>query len=449
MFAAGSSEVQTLQRSLLGTRRAADTVRSLADEVGPRLAGSPGDARAVAWAQRAMNERGLLHVRTESVTVPVWVRGVESAMIVAPVTQTLAVTALGWSGATPPGGIEADVVRFDSLDALRDADEAAVAGRIVFLDVPTARRRDGHGYGAAIPARTNGPLEAARKKAAAIVIRSIGTDHSRFPHAGATHKDHDQQAKDAIASGALSNADADLLGRILTSYGRARLALNLGPKWLPDAESANVIGDVPGRERPGEIVLLAAHLDSWDLGTGAVDDGAGCGIVLEAARAIAELPEKPARTVRVVLFAAEENSLAGAQAYATVHAAEAAMHVLAVEADSGTDRVFVYRYLGAEEDRPRLDALTATLAPLGIASSGERALGGADIRPLRALGVPIIDLQQDMTSYFDVHHTADDTYSQIDPEGLAQAASAFATVAWIAATMNGDFGHVAPADRDP
>lgn len=443
-----SSEVLILQHTFLGNQGAADTVRTLTDEVGPRLAGSQGDARAVAWAVRAMSDRGLQRVRAETVTVPVWVRGIETALIVAPVSQRLAVTALGWSGATPPGGIEADVLRFDSLDALRNAAEGAVAGRIVFLDVPTARRRDGHGYGAAVPARVNGPTEAARKKAAAIVIRSIGTDHSRFPHAGATQRDPDPRARESIPSAALSNADADLLGRILASYGHARLALKLEPKRLPDSRSANVIGDIPGGDRPEEIVLLAAHLDSWDLGTGAVDDAAGCSIVLEAARAIAALPLKPVRTVRVVLFAAEENSLAGAQSYATAHASEAAKHVLAMEADTGTDRVFAIRYPGAGEARQRVGALTAALAPLGIAATDEPAFGGADIRPLRALGVPLVDLAQDMTSYFDVHHTANDTYAQIEPEGLAQASSAFATVAWIAATMDGDLGRVATPDRE-
>ncbi|HXX67854.1 MAG TPA: M20/M25/M40 family metallo-hydrolase [Polyangiaceae bacterium] len=362
--------------------------------------------------------------------------------------QKLAVTALGWSGATPAAGIEADVVRFDSLEGLRNAEESEVAGRIVFLDVPTARSRDGHGYGAAVPARRNGPIEAARKRAAAIVIRSIGTDKSRFPHAGAAERAPGQQAKDAIASGALSNADADLLTRILERHGRARLALNLRPKWLGEVGSANVVGEIPGGERPTEIVLFGAHLDSWDLGTGAVDDGAGCGIVLEAARAIAALPVKPARTVRVVLFAAEESSLAGAEAYAKAHAAELAMHVLAFEADSGTDRVFELRYLGAQDARPRLQALALSLAPLGVTTSDEHARGGADVRPLRMLGVPVIDLQQDVSGYFDVHHTANDTFAQIDPEGLAQASSAFATAAWLAATMDGDFGRVAESDRN-
>lgn len=443
-----SATVDLLQRSLLGSRRVADTVQSLTDEVGPRLAGSPGDAHAVEWAVRAMKERGLFHVRAETVSVPAWERGTETAAIVAPVAQKLAVTALGWSGATPAGGIEAEVVRFESLDALRNADESAVAGRIVFLDVPTVRSRDGHGYGAAVPVRRNGPVEAARKKAAAIVIRSIGTDRSRFPHTGASEREPGQQASEAIPAGALSNADADLLGRILASRGRARIALNLRPKWRGDAVSANVVGEIPGGERRAEIVLLGAHLDSWDLGTGAVDDGAGCGIVLEAARSIGALPLKPARTVRLVLFAAEENSLAGAQTYAKAHAAEIAMHVVAFEADSGTDRVFALQYLGAQEARPRFRALAMALAPLGIAASDENAHGGADVYPLRMLGVPVIDLEQDMTGYFDVHHTANDTFAQIDPDALAQASSAFATAAWVAATMDDDFGRIAESDRN-
>ncbi|HEY2509765.1 MAG TPA: M20/M25/M40 family metallo-hydrolase, partial [Polyangiaceae bacterium] len=326
-------EVRELQRSVLAGHGALDAVSSLTTEVGARLAGSPADKLAVAWALRTMKERGLSNVHAEPVKVPVWQRGVETASIVAPLHHTLAVTALGWSGATPPKGLEADVLRFDSLAALKAADAKAAAGKIVFLDVKMHPEGENPGYGEAVPARALGALEAAKKGALAIVIRSIGTDESRFPHTGAMH--HEKEAKATLPAGALSNADADLLERTLAAHGSARLALNLGPRWLPEADSANVVGEIPGRERPNEAVVIGAHLDSWDLGEGAIDDGAGCAIVLEAGRALAALGHKPRRTVRVVLFAAEENSLAGGKEYAKAHAAEADKIEAAVEADFG------------------------------------------------------------------------------------------------------------------
>jgi hypothetical protein len=393
-----------------------------------------------------MQSRGLANVHAEPVRVPVWQRGTETAEIVAPVPHRLAVTALGWSGATPAKGLEADVVRFDSMDALKAADAKSVSGKIVFLDVRMHESGGMPGYGAAVVARAAGPEEAAKKGASAIVIRSIGSDSSRFPHTGAMHRPKD--AKSAIAAGALSNADADLLERVLASHGSARLGLNLGPRWLPDAESANVIGDVPGRDRPGEIVVIGAHLDSWDLAEGAIDDGAGCGIVLEAARALAALPTKPRRTVRVVLFAAEENSLSGGKEYARAHAADAASHVAAMEADFGTGRVALWQVLGGHDARERFLPLAPMLEALGVKASEHNAEGGADVSPLRGLGVPLVDLEQEPARYFDTHHTANDTFARIDGAALSQAAATFATTAWGIAEMEGDLGRIPETERE-
>jgi Zn-dependent M28 family amino/carboxypeptidase len=260
------------------------------------------------------------------------------------------------------------------------------------------------------------------------------------------HKEKD--AKSALPAGALSNADADLLERMLAESGASvRLALHLEPRWLPDADSANVVGEIPGREKPGEVVVMGAHLDSWDLGQGAIDDGAGCGIVLEAAHALGALPTKPRRTVRVVLFAAEENSLSGGKEYARAHAADAANVVVALEADSGTGRAATFHYLGAPEGRARFAAIAPLVEALGVRVSDEKAFGGADITPLRELGVPLLDLEQDPARYFDTHHTANDTFERIDPAALSQAAAAFATVAWATAEMDGDFGRVPDAER--
>jgi hypothetical protein len=437
--------VRDLQRAILASHGAADAVASITMDVGPRLVGSPGDKLALAWAEAAMKARGLSNVHREKVMARRWERGAESASIVAPVAQKLAITTLGWSGATPAGGIEGDVVRFDSLDALRKADTASIARRIVFLDVPMRRSADGDGYGDAVPARMSGPLEAAKRGAAAIVIRSIGTDHGRAPHTGATRF---EDAKTAIPAGALSVADAELLARVLATHGKARLALTLTPRWLPDVETANVVGEAPGRDKPDEVVVLGAHLDSWDLAQGAIDDGAGCGIVLEAARAIAAAPVRPRRTVRVVLFAGEESSGAGSREYAKAHAAEAAKIVAAMEADLGTGRVTTLRFLGDKAMRDRVRAVAAAVAPLGIRSDDEPAGGGADLRALRALGVPLFDLDQDATRYFDIHHTANDTYEQIDADALAQASAAFASTAWVIADGDDGFGRVPEDDRD-
>jgi hypothetical protein len=348
--AAIDGDVRELQRAILASRGAVDVVASLTTEVGPRLAGSPGDKLAVKWALHTMEARGFTNVHAEPAKVRAWQRGVETAAIVAPVKQPMAVTALGWSGATPAKGIEADVARFDSLEALKNADPKGVAGKIAFVDVKMERTATFKGYGDAVSARGDGPKVAATKGALAFLVRSIGTDQTRFPHAGASRQ-IDQ--KTPLPAGAISNADADLLDRVLAAHGSARLALNLGPKRLAPADSANVVGEIPGSSAPDEVVLLGAHLDSWDLGQGAIDDGAGCGIVLEAAHAIGALAKKSRRTVRVVLFASEEYSGDGSKEYARAHASDAAKIVVALEADEGTDRVLTAKYLGDPARRAR------------------------------------------------------------------------------------------------
>jgi len=281
-----------------------------------------------------------------------------------------------------------------------------------------------------------------------MVIRSIGSDDTRFPHTGAMKRE--KSAALALPAGAISSADADLLERVLAlpaGNPAPRLSVTLTPRWLPDADSANVVGEVVGRERPSDVVLLGAHLDSWDLGEGAIDDGAGCGIVLEAARALLGVTAKPRRTVRVVLFAAEENSLAGGKAYAVAHAAEVSTHVAALEADSGTNRVLHAALRGAPDARGAFQGLASLLAPLGVTLVDKEAHGGADVSPLEALGVPIVDMSQDPSHYFDHHHTANDVFARIDKGALAQASAAFATMAWGIAELPGDLGRIPEADR--
>lgn len=437
--------VDKLQASARTDGRAYDLVRSLVDETGPRLSGSPGDKLAVAWGVRTMKELGLQNVRAEKVMVPHWERGAESGRIVAPVAHRLVLTALGGSVATKGKGVEADVVMFDSLDALKKGDESKIKGKVVFLSTHMTPSKTGRDYGRVAPMRSEGAIEAAKKGAIAVVIRSVGTDQNRLPHTGAMKY---EKGVPEIPAAALAVPDAEILERLVAAGKPVRMALSLESKTLPDAESANIVGEVPGREKPEEIVLIGAHLDSWDAGVGAIDDGTGCAAVLDAARLLMALPTKPRRTVRVVLFANEENGLRGAKAYGADHAAEVNKHQLALEIDLGSGRVHTLRFLRGDDTTPTYARIAQLLSPLGIAFDVEPAMGGADTIPLRAAGVPIADLHQDATKYFDFHHTANDTLAQVSPEDLQQVVAAVATVAWTAAESPDSFARVPEARRE-
>ncbi len=437
------SAARKVREATLRTSVAFDTVKSLVDEASPRLSGSPGGKAAVVWAQRTMEAAGLAKVHAEPVKVPHWERGEESGEILAPSAHKLSLAALGGSVGTKPGGVEAEVIEVASLDAIEKLDPKDVKGKIVFFHVVMEREKDGSGYGKAVRVRGAGAIAAAKLGAVGVVIRSIGTDQNRAPHTGAMRYD---ARVEKIPAAALAIPDADLLHRVIAAGKPVRLKMSLGAKTLPDADSANLIGDVVGSSLPDEIVLLAAHLDSWDLGQGAIDDGAGIAIVLEAGRQIALMDPKPKRTVRIVFFANEENGLAGATAYAKAHEAEVAKHVIAMEADFGAARVVEARYSGGEDKRAQFLAVAALVKPLHVEISSEPAEGGADISPLQALGVPMIDLRQDGTTYFDFHHTANDTLERIDKGEINQAAAAFAATAYAAADAPSDFGRL-PEDK--
>jgi hypothetical protein len=433
-------------------------VTELVDTAGPRLAGSEGEPKAVAWAVARMRKIGLSNVHTEPVKEPRWVRGSEVAEIVSSTNvgskvssslkssprRALAVTTLGGSVPTPERGVVAEVVEVGSLDELSALPDEKAKGKIVFVHVVMERARDGAGYGKAVGARTQSASIAAKKGAVAVVVRSVGTAPDRAPHTGALRY-VDGIAK--IPAAALGVADAELLHREL-ERGPVKLRLVLTPQELSPVDGFNVVGEVPGSSSPSEIVLLGAHLDSWELGMGALDDGAGCAIVLEAARQIALAKTKPRRTVRVVLFANEENGLAGAKAYAKTHEAELAKHVLAAEADFGDGRVYEARLLTDPEHAGALADLEPLLAPLGAVSSKEGAEGGADVSPLRAAGVPVFDLRQDGTRYFDVHHSENDVLEKIVKADLDQAAAAFAAATYALADRAGDFGRVPEPKRE-
>jgi len=414
-----------------------DLLRSLTTEVGPRSAGSPGDARAVAWALAHLRALGFKNVHAESVKVSHWIRGEARAEITAPWPQPLLPVALGGSVATPAGGIEAEVVPMTTLAELAAAPAGTVKGKIVFFTQRMQRTHDGSGYGTAVAVRGGAALESSRLGALAVVIRSIGTDDNRLAHTGAMRIADSVRTIPALA---LSNPDADLLENQLASGQSVRLRMLNTSVWGDSAQSANVIAEVPGAARASEVVLLGAHLDSWDLGTGAHDDGAGVATITAAARLIGEARPAPARTVRVVLYANEEHGGQGSRGYVRRHGAEIPRHVMAMESDLGAFPVLGVASRVPLDLLPVARTMASLLAPAGARFLGNEAGGGSDVGPLGELGVPLLDVHTDAAPYFDLHHTANDTFDKIDPERLRQNVSAFATLAYLAAQYPGDFG---------
>jgi carboxypeptidase Q len=426
-----------LRDRALTSSTAFDHVSSLVTEVGPRSAGSAGDAAAVRWALNRLAALGFSNVRSQDVLVPRWIRGTAEASIVTPFPQSLVTVALGGSVGTAEEGIESAVIEVPSIDALSGVPPANVAGKIVFINQQMQRSRDGSGYGQAVRARVQGPSAAATLGAAALVIRSIGTSADRIAHTGSLSYRADAPRIPAFA---ISNPDADLLSRQIKSGKPVRMRVKSTARELPPSWSANVIGEIPGRERPEEIVLLAAHLDSWDVGHGALDDGAGVATVVEAARLISKMDRRPARTIRVVLFANEEFGLSGAREYAKLAGEEIPRHVLAMESDMGAGPVWRLESRVAPEALASIAQMHGVLKPLSIEAGDNTAQGGGDIQPLLALGVPVIDLTPDGSLYFDVHHTVNDTLAKVDKAALDQSVASYAVAAYLAATKQGDFG---------
>ncbi len=428
-----ATAVKLHQQALAGTH-AYDIARSLTVEVGPRPAGSKAYDAAVEWGLRKMKELGFSNVHAEKTTVPHWVRGEESGAIVAPYPQPVHLAALGGSVGTPAAGIEAQVIEVPSLDAVAKLDPAQVKGKIVFYNVPMQRTKDISGYANAVPVRGAGASAAAKLGAVAVVIRSIGTDNNRTPHTGAMRY---RDGVEKIPAAALSNPDADLLAAELASGKLVTFRLKLGAHVEPDVETASVVGDIPGREKPEEIVLLGGHLDSWDLGTGAIDDAAGIAITMETARRISELPRKPRRTIRVVLFANEEFGTNGARSYAEAHKGELDRHRMAGESDLGAGRVW---RISSHVDPAKLPVVADLAKILGVEQGANDAGGGADLGPMSPARVPVISLSQDASAYFDYHHTANDTLDKIDPKDLDQNVASWVAVAYVIAEMPGDLG---------
>jgi carboxypeptidase Q len=423
-----------LRERALADDTAWKVVESLTTEVGPRLAGSEGDARAVEWAKAKFKALGFDKVWTEPVTFPKWERRSEHAEVLGAHSQPLKLTALGGS---PGGTVEAEVVRFPDLDALMQAAPGSLKGKIAFIDYRMERAQDGHGYRMGSRVRGGGPTAAAKAGATAYLMRSAGTDNNRDPHTGMTRF---TDGVTPIPSAALSTPDADQLARLVAlGPTRVRVALDCG--WDGEYTSHNVIGEITGSKHPDEIVLIGGHLDSWDLGTGAIDDGAGVAISMAAAKLIGDLPKAPARTIRVVAFANEEQGLHGGFAYAKAHAGEIAKHALVSESDFGAGRIYGFDAGNVSDGaKDAVQQIAKVLEPLGIAWMPGKGDPESDVGPYAQQGAAWAWLGHDGTDYFDLHHTPDDTLDKIDPKALAQNAAAYAVFTYLAAEADGGFG---------
>jgi hypothetical protein len=411
--------IAQLRDAALSDEYAWDITEGLTTEVGQRLAGTEAEARARDWSVRKLKAMGFANVRVETFDMPVWTRGAEAAEILSPFPQKLVVAALGNSASTPPLGITGEVVGFDTIDDLEAAPEEQVRGRIVFVSHAMPRTQDGSGYGVFGGARRRGPSVASRKGAIGIVIRSIGTDYHRNPHSGV------QSWADGvkpIPAGALSLPDAEQLQRILK---RAKSPVTMRLTLVSQTgrgQSGNVIAEVPGRDPGAPPVLVSGHLDSWDQGTGAIDDAAGVAIAAAAARRIMDA-DRPLRTIRIVWFGAEEPGLFGGLDYRARHGKEP--HYALVESDFGAGRVWKVDSKLGKAREPEARLLQRALAPLGIVAGSIEQAEGSDIGPMLNDGHPGVTLNQDGTYYFDFHHTPDDTLDKVDPADLRQNVAAW------------------------
>ena len=412
-------KVAALRDAALEDQLAYEITEGLTTEVGQRMAGTEAEARARAWSVAKLTRLGFSNVRVDTFQMPVWVRGDEAAEILSPFPQKMVVAALGNSAATPAGGISAEIAAFDNVDALRAAPPEQVRGKIVFIDHAMAPTQDGSGYGQFGVPRRQGPTIASQKGAAAIVIRSIGTDYHRNPHTGVMSF---TDGTAPIPAAALTIPDAEQLRRILKRGKPVTMRLLLTPRNIGQQQSGNVIAEVPGRDPSAPPVLVGCHLDSWDQATGALDDAAGCGIVTAAAKRILDAG-KPWRPIRIVWFGAEEVGLFGGLDYRAKYGKQP-HHALA-ESDFGADRIWKVDSKLGPERKAEAEAIAAALAPLGIVRGSLTEAGGSDIGPLLADGLPGVALNQDGMRYFDYHHTPDDTLDKVDPKQLQQNVAAW------------------------
>lgn len=427
-----------LRDAALDSDLAYEITADLTTRIGHRLAGSENDPRAVAWAVETLESKGFDRVWTEPATFPSWRREFERVAIIEPVAQELVALAIGFSPATPDGGLEGEVVLLDDLAALEAAAPEAVEGRIVFIRNRMERARDGSGYGPAVAARSMGSRVAAAKGAAGLLIRSIGTSTNRFAHTGTMRFDFGSRA---IPTAAISNPDADQLERLIALGEPVRVSIEIGAQINDSYTSQNVFAEITGAKNPEQFVALGAHLDSWDVGTGALDDGAGVGIVTGAASLILEQGRRPDRSIRVILFAAEEIGLWGGRAFAEAYKDQLENIQVVAESDFGAGPIYRLEARVSDVAWPVVKVIHAQLAPLGIEMGGRtQARGGPDFIPISGFGVAAVDLRQDGTNYFDYHHTENDTFDKIDPAEMRQNMAAYAVLGWLAAQSPVGFG---------
>lgn len=405
-------------------------LESLTTEVGPRMGGSEGDKAAVIWAEKKLHALGFDKVWKEPFQFASWHRGIETAKVLAPFPQKLVITALGGSGSTPKGGLSAEIVHFKTYADMLKADHSIVKDKIVFISNRMKRAINGAGYGPAVAARSKGAVEAGKMGAAAILIRSIGTDSHRLAHTGAMQM---STVNETIPAAALSNPDADLLERQLSRNLPVKLFVEITARRGEIYTSYNVIGEYTGTTKPDEHILVGGHLDSWDLGTGAIDDGAGVAITTAAAKMIIDNAERPKRSIRVVLWGSEEFGLIGAKAYREKHLAEADNIILSSESDFGAGLIYQMATRVAPEALGTIKEIATVLAPLNIELTHNKGSGGPDLAPWQKDGLGFFRLYQDGTDYFDLHHTADDTLDKVVPEHLNQNVAAWTAVIYLAA----------------
>lgn len=446
---------QLRQRALTEGTNAYELLDELTRVAPSRLPGGPDDLKAVAWAEATFREMGFDKVWTEPVTMQGWARKSTAAHVISHDGLAFNMTSLGKSASTPEGGVVADVVHFATFEDLVAADASEVEGKIVFISNRMERANNGAGYGPAVIARGRGHTVAAEKGALALLIRSIGTDDSDNPHTGAMSFQNDGLSKafdnmtgneawtvingiKTVAAGALSNQDADVLQAMFEAGDSVRMHVDIQNEDLGEITTFNIIGELTGSTRPGEIVITGGHIDAWDLGTGAMDDGTGVAITTAAVKLIADLPERPARTIRVVAFAAEEVGLVGGFAYAAAHADED--HVFGIESDFGLGKIRELIPAVGEDKVPVLREIWRLMAVTNVGwNTDVPGFPGPDLIPLMQAGLQGAALAGDGTNYFDHHHTASDTMDLIDSDALDFNVAAYAALLYLVAEYDGRF----------
>ena len=422
------ASADSLIRAATGDSAAYERLGQLVDRFGHRFSGSASLEAAIDWILGEMKSDGLERVRGEPVKVPHWVRGTESAWLLRPRRAPLAMLGLGGSVATPAAGITAPVLVVTSFDDLRSRSEEA-RNKIVLFDAPFTSYRETVRY------RVEGASAAARAGAVACLVRSIASFSIRSPHTGTMRYD---STTGRIPVAAISTEDAAMLHRFQDRGERVVVKLTMQARTLPDAPSRNVVAELVGRERPDEVVVLGGHIDSWDVGQGAMDDGGGSVAAWEAVRLIHALKLKPRRTIRVVLWTNEENGGRGAQAYRDAHAAELADHVLAIESDNGTFSPHGFRFSGSDAALSQLKQIEPLLQQIGAGQvTKEPESPEADIAPLVERGVPGLGLDVDRSRYFWFHHSQGDMLDKVDPAELGRCVAALAVMAYVVADMPG------------